>query len=63
MLSNEHRRRRKQVSARVDPVVLSVFEHVAEAERRPVSNLVRNIIDDWARDNCHRVGAGQAAGE
>jgi predicted transcriptional regulator len=39
---------RDTVSARIDPAVLEVVERVAEAERRPVSNLVRNILSDWA---------------
>jgi hypothetical protein len=37
---------REQGSARLDPEVLEVVQHVAEAERRPVSNLVRNIVSD-----------------
>ena len=40
---------REQVSARLDPEVLEVVQHVAEVERRPVSNLVRNIVSDWAK--------------
>jgi predicted transcriptional regulator len=40
---------RDQISARLDPEVLEVVQHVAEAERRPVSNLVRNIVEDWAK--------------
>jgi hypothetical protein len=39
---------REQVSARLDPEVLEIVEHVAKAERRPISNLVRNIVSDWA---------------
>jgi uncharacterized protein (DUF1778 family) len=39
---------RDKVSARVDPEVRELVERVAEAERRPVSNLVRNILADWA---------------
>jgi predicted transcriptional regulator len=42
------RQTREQVSARLDPDVLEIVQHVAEAERRPVSNLVRNIVSDWA---------------
>jgi hypothetical protein len=40
---------RDQVSARLDPDVLEVVQHVAEVERRPISNLVRNIVSDWAK--------------
>jgi hypothetical protein len=28
---------------------LEVVQHVAEVERRPISNLVRNIVSDWAK--------------
>jgi Ribbon-helix-helix protein, copG family len=42
------KRQREQVSARLDPDVLEIVERVAEAERRPISNLVRNIVSDWA---------------
>jgi len=44
----QNRPTRDTLSARVDPDVLEVVERVAEAERRPVSNLVRNILSDWA---------------
>jgi hypothetical protein len=40
---------REQVSARLDPEVLEVVQHVAETERRPISNLLRNIVSDWAK--------------
>jgi hypothetical protein len=46
-MSNEQRQRREKVSARLDPAVIEVIEQVAEAERRPVSSVVRNIVDDW----------------
>lgn len=46
---NEQRRRRAQVSARLDPPILEVVERAAAAERRPVSSLVRNILSDWAQ--------------
>jgi predicted transcriptional regulator len=39
--------RRERVSARLDPEVVAVVERVAEAERRSVSSLVRNILSDW----------------
>jgi predicted transcriptional regulator len=42
------KRQREQVSARLDPDVLEIVQHVAKAERRPISNLVRNIVSDWA---------------
>jgi hypothetical protein len=48
MLDGDRRVRREQVSARHDPAVLEVVERAAAAERRPVSDLVRNIVSDWA---------------
>jgi hypothetical protein len=38
----------ERVSARVEPEVLAIVERVAAAERRPVANLIRNIVSDWA---------------
>ena len=40
---------RDQISARLDPEVLEVVQHVAEVERRPVGAVVRNIVEDWAK--------------
>jgi predicted transcriptional regulator len=40
---------RDQVSARLDPDVLEVVQHVAEVERRPISSVVRNVLSDWAK--------------
>ena len=37
------------VSARLDPDVLEVVEHVAATERRPISSLIRNVVTDWAK--------------
>ena len=48
-MSSAKKQPRDQVSARLDPEVLEVVQHVAEAERRPISNLVRNIVSDWAK--------------
>jgi len=47
---NEQRQRRGQVSARLDPAIIEIVERVAEADRRPVSSLVRNIVTDWASE-------------
>jgi predicted transcriptional regulator len=51
--------KRESVSARLDPEVLQVVEHVAEVERRPLSSLVRNIVSDWAK--ARQAERGQAA--
>jgi hypothetical protein len=47
---------REQVSARLDPEVLEVVQHVAEAERRPISSVVRNVVEDWARGRMTQHG-------
>jgi predicted transcriptional regulator len=39
---------RDQISARLDPDVLEVVQHVAEVERRPISSVIRNALTDWA---------------
>jgi hypothetical protein len=41
--------RRQRVSARLDPHVVEIVESVAQAERRPVSALIRNVVTDWAQ--------------
>jgi hypothetical protein len=57
MTTKQQNRTRDTVSARIDPEVLEVVERVAEAERRPVSNLVRNILSDWAAARQAQHGA------
>jgi hypothetical protein len=47
--SNEQRQRRGQVSARLDRAVIEIVERVAEAECRPVSSLIRNIVTELGR--------------
>jgi hypothetical protein len=37
-----------QICCRTDPKVRTVIERVAKQERRTVSNVVRNILEDWA---------------
>ena len=37
------------ITMRLDPELIQVVEAVAEAERRSVSSLVRNVVEDWAR--------------
>jgi hypothetical protein len=47
-MASSKRQARDQVSARLDADILKVVQTVAEAERRPISNLLRNIVSDWA---------------
>ena len=49
------RRRREQISVRLDDEILTAVERAAEEERRTVSNLVRNVLADWANDRRQRV--------
>jgi hypothetical protein len=39
----------ESVTTRIPPSVLAVVERVAEAERRSVSSVLRNALQDWAR--------------
>jgi predicted transcriptional regulator len=56
MLSNSNERPRLgAVSARLDPAIIQIVEQVAEAERRSVSSLVRNVVEDWARQQQERA--------
>jgi predicted transcriptional regulator len=41
---------RQQISVRVDDELLGVVEQAAQQERRTVSNLVRNVLTDWASE-------------
>jgi hypothetical protein len=43
------RQPRDKISARLDPEISEIVHRVAETERRPVSNVVRNVLTDWAR--------------
>jgi len=38
----------KQVSIRVDAELREEIERAGAEDRRPVSNLVRNVLSDWA---------------
>jgi predicted transcriptional regulator len=59
MLNNSNERPRLgAVSARLDPATIEIVERVAEAERRPVSSLVRNIVSDWAARQQQERAAG-----
>jgi predicted HicB family RNase H-like nuclease len=42
-----------QLSVRIDPLIRERLELAAERDRRPVSNLVRNVLADWL-DQSHR---------
>lgn len=50
-------KQKEMVSARVNVEVLEVLEHVAAVERRPVSAVVRNALEDWAKGRQNHGGA------
>jgi predicted transcriptional regulator len=39
---------KEQITARVESDVVAVLDRIAEAERRPRSALVRNVLADYA---------------
>jgi hypothetical protein len=39
----------ERISARVEPEILAALQKTAEADRRPIASLVRNIVVDWVR--------------
>ena len=48
--------RSEHVTLRLEPELREAIEAAAEADRRPVSNLVRNILSDWV-DGRSQAGA------
>jgi predicted transcriptional regulator len=59
--SDTQRRRREQVSARLDPETIAVLNRVAEAERRPLSAVIRNTLEDVARAAAKSASTDQVA--
>jgi len=55
------KRPRDQISARLDPEIADIVHRVAAVERRPVSNVVRNVLTDWARARAAEIASEQAA--
>jgi hypothetical protein len=39
----------ESTTTRIPPSVLELIERQAAAERRSVSSLLRNVVEDWAR--------------
>jgi hypothetical protein len=54
-----HTPKSEQLSVRLDPVVRERLAAAAEQDRRPVSNLVRNVLADWLQQQ----NGGKAASE
>jgi predicted transcriptional regulator len=57
MSRSEQHQHRERLSARVDPAVAEMVEQVAQAERRPISAVVRNVLEDWAKTQTGQVAA------
>jgi hypothetical protein len=53
--------RRASKSIRLDPRTIARLERAAAAERRPLSSLIRNLLDDALRDR-ERQTRGAANG-
>jgi hypothetical protein len=45
------------LSVRLPTRVREVVEEEAERDRRPVANLIRNVIEDWAAARQHERAA------
>jgi predicted HicB family RNase H-like nuclease len=41
------RRVTEQLNVRVEPELRAALETAAEADRRPIASLVRNVLSDW----------------
>jgi hypothetical protein len=52
--------KRNQVSVRLDERTLETIERVAAAENRPVANLLRTVLSDWADGRPPRISAEAA---
>jgi hypothetical protein len=54
--------RRAQISVRLDPKQIIRLEREAQSERRPISSLIRNLLDDALRDRERHQARGNADG-
>jgi len=54
-MQNTAKTKTDQFSIRIDPVIRRQLEAAAEQDRRPMSNLVRNVLADWLA--LHAAGA------
>jgi hypothetical protein len=60
-MANQTTRASPQVSVRLDAELAATIEQAAARERRSVSNLVRNVLADWAAATRHGGGHEQRA--
>lgn len=49
MSSTDHRGPRKQLTTRVSDAAVAEIEAVAAGEQRSVSQVARNVLEQWAR--------------
>jgi len=54
--------RRPSISVRLDARTIARLEREAEADRRPISSLIRNLLDDALRDRERHQARGNADG-
>jgi hypothetical protein len=62
MSMSEAQQRRPSISVRLDARTIARLEREAEAERRPVSSLIRNLLDDALRDRERKPARGNPNG-
>lgn len=52
----------EEIALRVKPQLREAIEAAANQERRPMSNLIRCILEDWVRSHpSSKAGAGTGA--
>jgi predicted transcriptional regulator len=61
-MSMSESQRRPSISVRLDARTIARLSREAEADRRPVSNLIRNLIDDGLRERERQAARGNANG-
>ncbi len=51
-----------RIGVRIEPQLRAAMDHAAAAERRPLANLIRNILADYVANGQRRLGATKHAG-
>jgi hypothetical protein len=61
-MSNQTKRtKQRQLVVRVETELSDTLAHVADQEQRPVGNLIRKILVDWAAKHPLECGSARAA--
>jgi hypothetical protein len=53
--------RLEYLGAKIDPSTMAIVRHIAELERRSVSNVLRNLLADWAARQARRLRLDQSS--